>query len=216
MLSGCDADTGDEHGVGSGISRPNASLAVNADSGAIADETAVISTAPASTIDFNDGKLSVSLNAIPLHRAMTEVSRQTGIEIQFVGEHHSSKVNMEFDGYPVEKGLRLLLDDVNTILVYADTVEGESHGKQLAKVFILPEGESSNVNNGIDKAVETLSGISEQIKISVPLSTNDAKAHFPLNDNFTGQALDKLTETLSKRLSMLGQLPNQLTVESKE
>ena len=155
----------------------------------IVGETSEISIA--STIELNDGKLSVSLKGIPLHRVITEVSRQTGIDIQFIGERPSSKVNRQFDDSPVENSLRLLLRDVNTIFVYADTVEGESSGGQLTKVFILPEGENGNLNDGIKQLVETLPGISEQFKNAIPLSDNDARALFPINGNLTGLGLDE-------------------------
>ncbi len=120
LISGCNVDTRDEQGVGSGKSRPYSSIAVNADTDAVVGETATISTA--STINFNHGKLSVSLDAMPLHQAITEVSRQTGIDIQFIDKLPASTVSLQFDGFPVEKGFRRLLNDVNTTFIYANTV----------------------------------------------------------------------------------------------
>ena len=125
----------------------------NADTGTVVGETGVIPIA--STIDFNNGKLSVSLNGMPLSQALREVSRQSGINIQFIGEHPSSQVNINFSDFVLEKGLRLLLREENTIFIYAN--QDGDYGRQLTKVFILPEGENGNFNDGIKQLVETLS-----------------------------------------------------------
>jgi len=214
MLSGCNAETRDEQDVGSGKSRPYSSIAVNADTSAVVGETVTISTA--STIDFNHGKLSVSLNAMPLHQVIVEISRQTGIDFQFMGEHPASIINMQFSNTPVEKGLRLLLSEADTIIVYADTNGDGNHGVQITKVFILPEGEDRNDNNGMTEIVDSLSVISGQFQNLIPRSYQDVNAGFSMNDTLTDQALSELTETLSKRISRLGQVPNQLTVEPLE
>ena len=206
MMSGCNADTRDEQDVGSGTPRPYSSIAVNTDSGAIVDETASISIA--SAVDFNDGKLSVSLMNMPMHHVIKEISRQTGIDFQFMGEHPAFIVNMQFSSTPVEKGLRLLLSEVDTIIVYADTNGDGNHGVQIIKVFILPEGENRNDNNGMTEIVDSLSVISEQFQNLIPRSYQDVNAGFSMNDTLTDQALSELTETLSERILNSGQTPN--------
>ena len=206
MLSGCNAETRDEQDVGSGKSRSYSSIAVNAGTAVVVGETAAISTA--STIDFNDGKLSVSLNAMPLHQVLTEVSHQTGIDIQFIGEHPVSTVDMQFSDSLLELGLRRLLGETNAMFLYADTDAGGNHGRQLTKVLILPQGENSNVNEGAINFVDTLSGISEQFRSSIPRSYQDVNANFPINDTLTDQSLDELAETLRKRMSSIGPAPN--------
>jgi len=178
----------------------------NADTGTVVGETAAISIA--SSIDFNDGKLSVSCKDMPLSQVIREVSRQSGIDIQFIGEHPSSTVDIHFSDSLLEKGLRLLLREENTIFIYADTDKDGVYGRQLAKVFILPEGENSNVNNGIDKVVETLSGISQQIQNSIPQPYKDSNAYSSTNNPLIDQALYELSETLSERISNSGQTPN--------
>jgi len=206
MLSGCNADTRDEQEVGSGNSRPYSSIAVNADTAAVVGETATMSTS--SSIDFNHGRLSVSLHAMPLHRVITEVSRQTGIDIQFIGEHPAATVDMQFSDSLPEPALRRLLGETNSIFLYADTDAGGNLGGQLTKVLILPQGETSHVNNGMTEVVDTLSVISEQIQNSIPRSYQDVNTNFSINDTLTDQSLDELAETLRKRISSIGQAPN--------
>ena len=214
LMSGCNADTPDEHDAGSGNSRPYPSIRVNADAGTNVDEVAALSTA--SAIGFNDGKLSVSLDAIPLQQVLTEVSRLTGIDIQLIGEHSASTVNVQFSDSPLEKGLRRLLIDVNTIFVYADKGESPNHDGQLIKVLILPQGENSNVNVGMINVVESLSGLSQQIQNSIPLSYQDENANILMNDPLTGQALGELAETLGNKISSLGQAQKLKTGGAKK
>ena len=206
MLSGCSAETRDGQEVGSGNSRPYSSIAVNADTDAVVGETATISTA--SSIDFNHGKLSVSLHAMPLHQVITEVARQTGIDIQFIGEHPVTTVDMQFSDSLPEPGLRRLLGETNSIFLYADTDAGGNPGGQLTKVLILPQGETRHVNNGMTEVVDTLSVISEQIQNSIPRSYQEVNTSFTINDTLTDQSLKERTETLRKRRASIGQTPN--------
>jgi len=206
MLSGCHADTRDEQEVGSGKSRPYSSSAVNADTDTVVGETATISAV--SSIDFNHGKLSVSLKAMPLQQVITEVSRQTGIDIQFIGEHPAATVDMQFSDSLPEPGLRRLLGETNSIFLYADTDAGGSHGGQLTKVLILPQGENVSANEAMINLVDNLSGISEQIQNSFPRSNQEVNTSFSINDSLTGQSLDELTEILRKRISSIGLAPN--------
>ena len=178
----------------------------NADTGTVVGETAAISIA--SSIDFNNGKISVSCKGMPLSQVIREVSRQSGIDIQFIGEHPSSTVNIHFSDSLLEKGLRLLLREENTVFIYADKDKDGVYGRQLTKVLILPEGEDSNVNNGIVKVIETLSGISQQIQNSIPQSYKDSNAYYSMNNPLTDQSLYDLSETLSKQILNAGQTQN--------
>jgi hypothetical protein len=168
----------------------------NADTGTFIGDTSAISIA--SSIDFNNGKLSVSCNGMPLSQVIKEVSRQSGIDIQFTGEYPTSTVNIHFSDSLLEKGLRLLLREENFIFIYADT-DGVNVG-QLTKVFVLPEGENDNVNNGIVNVIERLSGISQQIQDSIPQSYKDSNAHSSINNPLIGPAIYQLSETLSEQI----------------
>ena len=178
----------------------------NADTGTVIGETAAISIA--SSIDFNNGKLSVSCKGMPLSQVIREVSRQSGIEIQFIGEHPSSTVNIHLTDTLLEKSLRLLLREENTVFIYADKEKDGIYGRQLTKVFILPEGENVNVNSGIVKVTETLSGVSQQIQDSIPQTYKDSNEHSSMNNPLIESAIYELSETLSERISNLGQTPD--------
>jgi len=209
MMPGCSVDTPDDRGSGSGIPPPYPAIEGDADAGMNVAGDTMISTA--SFIKFNDGSLSVSLDAIPLQLVTTEVSRQTGIDIQFIGEHPASTVNVHFSNRLLEQGLRRLLSDANTIFVYADNGKRANDDGQLIKVLILPEGESSDVNVGMTNIVESLSGLSEQIQNSIPWSTRDKNAGFSMNDSFADQTLVELAGSLGKEISSLGQEPELKT-----
>jgi hypothetical protein len=178
----------------------------NADTGTVIGETAAISIA--SSIDFNNGKLSVSCKGTPLSQVIREVSRQSGIDIQFIGEHPSSRVNIHLIDALLEKGLRLLLREENTVFIYADKEKNGVYRRQLTKVLILPEGENVNANNGIVMVTETLSGISQQIQDSIPQAYKDSNAHSSMNNPLIDQAIYELSETLSERILNSGQTPN--------
>ena len=176
----------------------------NADIGTVVGETGVIPIA--SSIVFNNGKLSVSLNGMPLSQVLREVSRQSGITIQFIGEHPSSQVNIHFSDSVLEKGLRLLLREENTIFIYAD--QDGDYGRQLTKVFILPEGENGDANNGMVKVIESLSGISQQIQNAIPQSYKDSSEYPSMYNPLIDQSLYELSETLSEQILNAGQTPN--------
>ena len=180
MLSGCDTNTRDEQQVGSGNSRPYSSPAAEADTAEVVVEIGIISTA--SKIEFNNGNLSVSLNAMPLDQVMAEISQQSGVEISFIGKHPASLVDMQFSDSRLEPGLRRLLGKTNSIFLYADSemnsemnseLDSEmtgNQGKQLATVLILPKGENGSVSDVTVSAADTLAGLSAQIQNSIPLS----------------------------------------------
>lgn len=202
MMPGVNADAGDKHIFGSGNSGFHSFVAVNGDTGPGVGETEVISNT--SNVNYNNGNLSVSLDDSPLHQVLTEISRQTGIDFRFIGEHPASTVKMQFSDVPLETSLRLLLREASTIFIHEDRDANGIHGRQLTKVFILPIGENSKSDNGTVNAIENLSGISERIQISIPpsyVNINPNSSTIPLN---TDQVLKELSETLTKKINHLG------------
>ena len=177
-----------------------------ADTGRITGEAATASIETA--IEFNNGKLSVSLDGIPLRQVIKELSRQTGIDIQIVGKHPAYTVNMRFIDSPADKGLRLLFQDVNTIFVYADADDSGVHGRQPDKVFVLPKGENNNVHIGMVKVIETLSRITPQIEDSIPQSQINANINPQMIETVTEQAISELSETLANRIINASRTPN--------
>lgn len=229
MMTSWNADTHAEHGVGPGDSRSYPPLAVNADAGAVAVYETIAMPAP-SAIDFHDGKLSVSLDGMPLHQVIAELSRQTGIEIRFIDEHPAASVRMQFSDFALEKGLHLLLSDANAIFVYADTDGDKYNFRQLTKIFLLPKGVMGNSNNETIEIIDVASGISMQmssefesvdqqaqkmrdwitmkIQSSIPKTYKEVSTDSAITDIITRQTLGELTENIRKRITSVPTLPN--------
>jgi len=85
LMTGCNGHNDNAQNAGPEESPSDSSLAVSSDGGEIVNEAAA--RLADSSIRFHDGRLSAALDDMPLLQVVTEVSRQTGIEIQFIGEH---------------------------------------------------------------------------------------------------------------------------------
>lgn len=221
VMTSWNTDTRAEDGVGLGDSRSYPHLAVNADAGAVAVYETIAIPAP-SVIDFHNGKLSVSLDGMPLHQVIAELSRQTGIEIRLIDEHPAASVRIQFSDFTLEKGLHLLLSDANTIFVYADTGADKYPFRQLTKIFLLPKGVMGNANNETIEIIDVASGISKQmsselesvdqqaqkmrdlvaekIQNSIPKTYKEGNTDFAMTEIITRQTLDELTENIRKRI----------------
>jgi len=214
LMTGCNGHNDNAQNAGPEESPSDSSLAVSSNGGEIVNEAAA--RLADSSIRFHDGRLSAALDDMPLLQVVTEGSRQTGIEIQFIGEHPALTMNIHFNDSPLEHGLRRLLGDVNTIFVHANAGQDGNHDGQLTKVLILPEGENYRADGGTLNIVDTLSVLSEQIRNSIPLSDQSASSPAPVSVNgvLTDQTLQELTENLQKRLSDLGLVPEAGTVDT--
>lgn len=196
MMAGCDAETGANHDPGGDVTRSDSSMMSDA-GGQPVSETAAESLA--SDIRFNDGKLSVSVVDVPLHRLATEVSNQSGVDIRLIGEYPGSSITAELADYPLDTGLKLLLRELNTIFIYAGADEDRDSNGQLVRVMILPDGEKSNLAAGMETADELVSRISEHLQISLPQSYNAANLDYPEIDPAMEQVLFELGENLNNQ-----------------
>lgn len=232
MMTSWNADIRAEHGVGPGDFQSHPPLAFKADAGVIEVREATAMSAP-SAIVFHDGKLSVSLDGMPLHQVIAELSRQTGIEIRLIDEHPATTLRIQFSDFALERGLRLLLSDMNTIFVYADTGGDEYPFRQLTKIFLLPKGMVGNANNETVEIIDVASGVSMQmsselgpidqqaqkirdwlareIQYAIPQTYKEVNTNSAMTDIITRQTLDKLTEDIRKRISSA----NKVRIEDK-
>ena len=184
------ADVGHQTAPGPGDSRPSSSILKIADAVRADDKS---TTAPiSSSIEFEDGRLSVSLKETPLRSALDEISRHSGIEIRFIGEYPASTASLQFNDLPAEKGLRYLLRDVNTIFIYAHALEDTSHEGRLDRVLILPKGESNEINDGVNQVLDSTARISEQIRNAVAGVTNPANSPASTDGSYIANAIDEL------------------------
>lgn len=201
MLTGGNVFAGDGDADGPGSFRPDTLRAANGGTEPLG-EAAAIPGAP--SVVFDRGKLSVALENVPLRRAAAELSRHTGIEIRFVGQAPAVSVDRQFSGYPVEKALRLLLNDVNTVFVYADPGEHSDSKGRITRIFILPKGAPGDAGRGTTDLADTLTGVAERIRGSMPRSPAAAQPGTSTNATHADEALDAVAEQLREMLLNLG------------
>ncbi len=85
------------------------------------------------TITYQEGRLSVRAERVPLAQLLQEVSRQTGLTIQGLSSVQQ-EVSVQFGNLPLLKGLRRLLARVNYLLLIEHSAPGEPPRLQ-ARVF---------------------------------------------------------------------------------
>ena len=67
---------------------------------------------------FRDGDLTAEIVAAPLHAVMTEISKLTGAEVRWLGQHADERVSSTFTGMPLHEALERILKR-NFTLSYA-------------------------------------------------------------------------------------------------
>lgn len=77
------------------------------------------------TVEYQNGRLSVSAEKVPLARILREVAHQTGLEIQGL-ESVEADVSVRFSGLPLRDGLLALLAHVNYILIKERSQQGST------------------------------------------------------------------------------------------
>src|SRR5262245_57828649 len=87
----------------------------------------------ASTVEYQAGRLSVSVETMPLAQLLREVARQTGLEIRGL-ESLRVDVSARFSALPLLEGLRSLLASVNYVLITEPSPQG---GTQITRVLIF-------------------------------------------------------------------------------
>jgi hypothetical protein len=93
---------------------------------------------PRMVIDLRGGLLSVSVRNIPWEAVLKQIERQTGIIIDVKGAL-SGTLTQEFQGLPLEKGLRRLFRDANVLFFYAKETKDHAAPEALVRVLLLPK-----------------------------------------------------------------------------
>ncbi len=89
-------------------------------------------------ITYNEGLLSLSVESINLNRVLTAVAKKAGISVTSPKQLEKA-ITAEFDGVPLEQGLRRILKGSSYALIYAPS--GEENGAEIVSgVFVFPEG----------------------------------------------------------------------------
>jgi hypothetical protein len=88
-------------------------------------------------IDFDGGRLTVKLQAVPLETTLKEIERRAAIEISVLGalakDISSRNISMEFQDLPLVEGLERLLSGYGYMLAYS----GAQGGGSLRKVIVV-------------------------------------------------------------------------------
>lgn len=196
-MSGCNGDARNESVGGPGSSRSSDVSDMKTYSGE--SPLQAVAFSPPDAIEFRDGRLSVALDAMPLEQVITEVSRQTGLSIRFVGQMPARKVSKHFSDSALGPGLRRLFDELSTVFVYAGGGDGNS-GDKLTALLLLPEGEAVETADMALETGEIASSISTQLQTSIPQSVPLDNGSTSLGDPISDQALYELGETLRQQI----------------
>ena len=89
-----------------------------------------------STVQFQDGRLSVILDAVPIREALVQVADQSGITILF-DKNIEQNVTVRFDLLPMKAALRRLLRQQGHSFYYASAPGG---GFQISKIRVFRRG----------------------------------------------------------------------------
>lgn len=153
------------------------------------DTAGVVEASPtARTIVVDGGKLSVAIREMPLREAIDEVSRQADIEIRFIGEPPEAGLSMQFSDYPLEKGLRALLGEFDTVFVYAGFGEVGNRQGPITRVFVLPKGSDSDPAIDSANITDTVPAISAQIRDDIVRKSRAGDGDDPGKATDAGQA----------------------------
>jgi hypothetical protein len=96
---------------------------------------------------FRDGNLTAEIVAAPLHEVMTEISKLTGAEVRWLGQHADERVSSTFTGMPLHEALERILRR-NFTLSYAAS-------GLLTDVWILSRAKAEEPTAGLQAATAT-------------------------------------------------------------
>jgi hypothetical protein len=93
--------------------------------------------APRAVITFRDGCLSVSTHGAPWEEVLQELERYTGVQIRVKGPL-AGTLTQAFEALPLERALRRLFREVNTVFFYAPGLPPDTSVGRLAQVWLWP------------------------------------------------------------------------------
>jgi hypothetical protein len=128
---------------------PGNSLALAAGGRSGADQAVPLKMA------FRDGNLTAEIVAAPLHEVMAEISKLTGAEVRWLGQHENERVSSTFTGVPLHEALERILKKNFTLSYAASGV--------LTDIWILPRanGEEPEARLQVAAATERLIAVDE-------------------------------------------------------
>ena len=159
-----------------------------------------------SSVDFEQGRLSVSAEDESLPRLSAEISRKTGVQIHLIEEYSDLTVSAEIDRYPLDSALRLLLKDVNTIFVYRDPDERKDGPTRLADILLLPPGSEDSDPGSSGMNLAPVARAAEKIQASLLRPDISPRANHSLPDPGMQQSIIDLRDSLERRLLNSGQV----------
>lgn len=141
----------------------------------------------AGLVMVENDRLSVRIDDYPLSDALDTISKQTGIDIVYLGGFSETRINHEFSDLSLEQGLRQLLKGTESVFVYADSDSGSTTARSVKQVFLLPKGENATADKKapVEAATNSPSPMSRETSLQV------VRQHaYDSGDTLTVQILD--------------------------
>ena len=115
------------------------------------------------SVEFRNGRLSVSAKQIPIVELMRLVGNETGFEVTAYGDFTGQSVSLSFSGLQLGDAVRRLLRNTSAVVSYGST--GDPAGKSaINKIFLLgasPARVSAIQINTLEPGLETSMRINE-------------------------------------------------------
>jgi hypothetical protein len=117
--------------------------------------------APQLIIERRGDRLSIRAREAPWDEVLSELQRQTGIQIQ-VKESLAGELTDEFEALPLERGLRRLFREMNTVFLYAPGSSAGAAAGQLTQVWLWPKGDSAAARHQTTPPLTRLTPVERQ------------------------------------------------------
>jgi hypothetical protein len=132
-------------------------------------------------VDYKKGLLRISVKNQKLIKVIDEVSKKTGVQIA-INRLDDAVLTIEFDYLPLERSLKRLLKDKNSVFIYSS--KETEHPAKLVKILVFPKSGESTVA-GLDGI--TASKTSDQTE-----QTEAMKEMLNLNQQMLNEVLQNL------------------------
>jgi type II secretory pathway component GspD/PulD (secretin) len=148
---------------------------------------AVQETAPVPLIKFQEGLLSVNVRNASWQTVLQEIERHTGIEIRIKGQL-SGTLTHEFEGLPLERGLRRLLGHADHVFFYTTRTRQGTTTEILTAIWLFPREESTTREKQLadlssEPAIERQKTITFPIKTAKSVPKKKAEPEFAQSAN---------------------------------
>jgi len=165
--------------------------------GTYAANNEIIETNPANSVDpvsvdFRNGRLSVSAKQVPVVDLMQRIGDEVGFEVTAYGDFIDQSISMSFSEVQLAKAVRRLLRNTSAVVSYSNS-SGSDEAPAISRIYLL--GASSATVNPI--RIETLEpGLAAESRLD-QIQSDDSEARIASIDRAEGLADEITLENLS-------------------